>query len=126
MDEKATAQSDSKFILSTYADVSKSAGRIRYFIVDDYCSIHGKHHGWDKLRIHFASLQVTQDLIAMEDGGILSDTDDYLEDHEETLKKTTSKNHMTKREKLGQKDNKSGSKKSENTSVTRKLRYILL
>ncbi len=48
MIEKATAQSDSKVILSTYADASGSAGRMSYFIVDDYCSIHGKHHGWDK------------------------------------------------------------------------------
>ncbi len=46
--EKATAQLNSKVIFSTYADFSGSAGRMSYFIVDDFCSIHGKHHNWDK------------------------------------------------------------------------------
>ncbi len=48
MNKKARAQSESKVILSTYAAASGSAGRMKYLIVDDYCSIHGKHHGWDK------------------------------------------------------------------------------
>ena len=48
MIEKATAQSESKVIFSMYADASGSARRMKYFIVDNYCSIHGKHHGWDK------------------------------------------------------------------------------
>ncbi len=54
MNEKARAGSDSNVIVSTYASASGSAGRMRYFIVDDYCSIHGKHYGWDKFQIHLA------------------------------------------------------------------------
>ncbi len=86
MQEKTTAQSDSKVILSTYANASGSAGRLKYSIVDKYCIFYGEHHGWDKFRIHLASLQVNQDLILMENESILSDAEDYFEDYKDTVK----------------------------------------
>ncbi len=101
MQEKTTAQSDSKVILSTYDNASESAGRLKYFIVDKYCIFYGEHQGWDKFRIHLAFLQVNQDLILMEKESILSDAEDYFEEYKDTVKKPLLQRllqrHLTKR-----------------------------
>ena len=49
---------------------------MNYFWVEKICQRHGEYHGWNYFRINFVDVKETKDLIALEEDGMKTDSEE--------------------------------------------------